>query len=203
LFIISHKEKFTVNIERSSFIDRDDFLSIIEFFKKIFLEFDGSSDWLIDDKRIDEVCFWFDRQKYEYKFTESAINRINELKKQFVCERKLDRNKKFDLSILTPETKLFEFQKELISWLVKRNVSLNACDTGAGKTLMTITVVSQLFNDKDIDGVFLVVPDGVQYNWMRSFLVFSTVFKEEDFHIITNKNKIISIITSKVHYIVY
>lgn len=191
MLIIDYKDKFTVDIDKSSLVDRDDFLSIIEFFKKIFLSYNPTTRaWSFDDKRVDEVCLWFERQKYDFKFTPYALDRLAELQKQFVCERKIDRNAKFDESLLTEGTKLFDFQKEAINWLVRRNVSLNSSDTGAGKTIETIAVVSQLFHDNKIDSIVLITPDGTQYNWKRSFTTFSKVFKEEDFHILSNQDKI-------------
>jgi hypothetical protein len=190
LLIIDFNKKFFINIKKSSFIDRDDFLLYIEFFKKIFFSYeDTDRNWYFETSRIDEICLWFTRNNFEYTLTSEANAQIEILKAQFTCERIIDRHAKFNVNLFSKQTTILDFQIDAINWFLKRNVALNFSDTGAGKTIMTIGQISQLFYDKKIDACFLGTPGGTQYNWKKYFLMFSTIFKEEDFEIVSNDNK--------------
>lgn len=173
-------------------MDREVFDSVIDFFKSLYLSFDSvSKKWIIPTKKIDEICLWFNRVEYAYTLTSNASSQLREMSSTlYSVERIVERNKIFDESVLTSNTTLFDFQKDTVSWLLKRNASLNSTDTGGGKTLETVAVLSHRFKEGSIDGVFVVTPSGTEYNWMRSFLNFSNVFVEEDFHIIDNNNKV-------------
>ena len=52
MLIIDYRNKFTVDVEKSSFMDRDDFMSIIESFKKIL-------------ELKEDIIFVFDLQQFD------------------------------------------------------------------------------------------------------------------------------------------
>lgn len=56
-------------------------------------------------------------------------------------------------------------------------------------TTQNIIIFSSLFKNKEIDGVVIVVPNGLSYHWKYEILKFSNVFKEEDIAIINNETK--------------
>ena len=60
---------------------------------------------------------------------------------------------------------------------------------GTGKTYESIQAVNQMFFHKLIDKVLIVVIPVMMYNWKRELLMFSDLFKEDDFLIITEENR--------------
>lgn len=60
---------------------------------------------------------------------------------------------------------------------------------GTGKTYESVQAVNQMFFHKLIDKVLIVVIPVMMYNWKRELLMFSDLFKEEDFLIITESNR--------------
>jgi hypothetical protein len=191
LLIIDHDKKFQIDIDKSSFIDRDDFLAIVEFFKKIMITYNLiSHKWLCDDKRIDEICLWFDRLSYEYKFTQKAIDKINELKESlYPKETIFYRNRQLDFSIYNEGEVPFEFQVQDINWRLRRSAYLDCNSAGLGKSFVSISVAAQNYKENLIDSIFIICPSGMVFHWKYEILKFVNVFKEEDIEIITNDNK--------------
>lgn len=66
---------------------------------------------------------------------------------------------------------------------------LNANKQGTGKTFETIQAVNQLFFHNLVDRVLIVVIPVLAWNWKREMLMFSDLFAEEDFLIITEANR--------------
>jgi SNF2 family DNA or RNA helicase len=66
---------------------------------------------------------------------------------------------------------------------------LNANKQGTGKTYETIQSINQLFFHKLIDRVLIIVIPVMMYNWKRELLMFSDLFNEDDFLIITEGNR--------------
>lgn len=66
---------------------------------------------------------------------------------------------------------------------------MNLSKQGLGKTYETVQAVNQLFVSGEADRVLIVVIPVMAHNWRREFLMFSDLFKSEDFLIITEANR--------------
>lgn len=188
MFTIDFKDKdFIILIEE--YLERDEFMIIVNFFKRIFIQY-VNGDWTIPFKRIDEILMWLDKYKYVYKLSDVAKIKFQEFRKSFRQETTFNRHIEFDSSVLKNNIKLYEFQKEGIIWLSKRNRSFLADDAGLGKTLQSIAIFSFLIKTNKIDSIFICVRNGLSYNWLYEILDFSSMFKEEEIFIINNETKI-------------
>jgi len=168
----------------------EEFNEIIVTFKQMYFTYNPKTyKWSFPRDRIDEIIQQFEKLKYEYIFTPYSFEIVEEVKASYKRESKFFRFKQFK-NIYTPEGIVpYEFQKDAINWVLKRNACLNSMDTGTGKSFITIQVISQLFDEGAIDGLLLILPNGLSYHWAREFLMFSNKFKEDDFQFITNENK--------------
>ena|GEM_PF-1524658 len=82
-----------------------------------------------------------------------------------------------------------DYQVEDATRMASYGRFLNANKQGTGKTYETIQATNQLFFHKLIDKVLIVVIPVMMYNWKREMLMFSDLFAEEDFLIITEANR--------------
>jgi hypothetical protein len=188
LFTIDFKDKdFIILIEE--YLERDEFMIIVNFFKRIFIQY-VNGDWTIPFKRIDEILMWLDKYKYVYKLSDVAKIKFQEFKKSFKQETTFNRHIEFDSSILNDEVIPYNFQLSAINWRLKRSAYLDAFDAGLGKTFINICVFSQLYKNKQIDGIIIIVPIGLSFHWLRQILEFVKIFKEEDIQVINNEEKI-------------
>lgn len=85
--------------------------------------------------------------------------------------------------------KLFNYQIEDVMFGLQRTRVFIASDPGVGKTIESISIVTQLLHENKIDGVFVVVKNSLTYHWKREFLEFSRLVSEHDIDIVTNENK--------------
>ena len=51
-------------------------------------------------------------------------------------------------------------------------------DAGLGKSFINIAVASQRYKEGKIDGLIIIVPNGLNYHWKKEILNFVNVFKE-------------------------
>ena len=168
----------------------DIFKDLIDLFKQLYMSYDGSSKvWYVDDKRIDEILIWLHKEDYKVFCDQSALDKIQNIKDSYKKEIKYLRGLQFDKSIINPDIKLFEYQEKGIQWRIKRNVYLDADDAGLGKTLQEILVFSNLYKQNFIDGIIILVPNGLTYHWFYEILKFVNVFNEDDIGIIDNSVK--------------
>lgn len=187
------KNQFYVQFDWDIFNkDQELLIYVKDIFKKINLYYNEySHTYSISLKRIEEVLLWFKYFGIEYMVYDSAIDKIKELKENFLNpESKILKRALFDDSILNPGITPFEFQKEGIDFILRRNKVYIADDAGLGKSFQTICPMSQLYKEGKLEYIFIVVRKGLQYHWEHEILDFVNTFKESDIVIIGNENKI-------------
>ena len=173
-------------------IPRDDFEYHVNFLKSLYMHFNHTQKvWEYEEKRADEFQIWFNKKNIETTYSQTAIDKINEIKNSYrKQELVIDKTIKLDESILTPTTKLFEFQKEDIQYCLERNRVWNCNDAGTGKSITAICTFTTLYTQNKIDKVLIIPPIGLSYHWKYEILKFVNVFKDEDIAIVENKNKL-------------
>ncbi len=181
---------FVISIHIDKF-DNDTFETYVSFLKSIYISWDKNiCFWKVPYNRIDEVLMWFEKKDYDYMLTSLAKEKFDEFKKNnFLPETKFYRNVDVDFSVLKNCT-LFDYQKVGVKWLLQRSRAYLADDAGLGKTIQCIAVISQLYKENKIDSAFIVVRNGLTYNWFREICTYSNEFSEKDIVVIDNKNKI-------------
>lgn len=175
-----------------SFLDvlYDEFIGEVNYLKSKWLKFDSSyQKWVIPNNRFEEIILWFEKDKKEYYLEDSCIDYLKTITENYKKESQFFRDRKFNFSILNDGVELKEYQKKYINWRLQRNVYLDAHDTGTGKTISNICVFSQLYKQGLVDGIIILVPIGLAFNWKEEILNKVNVFKEEDIEIITNETK--------------
>jgi len=190
MFYIDYNNKeFELFFEKG--ITQEEFEENKNYLLKLFLYWSSKTrSWIIPDKRIDEILLWFEKDNIDYSFTKDGTIGLDKINDLYQSETEFYRGISFDSSILNKDKKLFEFQKETVSWLLKRNNSLNALDAGLGKTLCNICVFSHLYNIKKIDSIFIIAPTGLPYHWKYEILDFVNIFEEDNIILINNESKI-------------
>jgi hypothetical protein len=169
----------------------DEFDELTTFLKSLYLSYkDFIKGYLVPVNRVDEILLWFQKYGFEYSVTDEAIEAIKKVEASFIKETNFVRNKDIDFSILTSSTVLFNFQKDGILLRTQRSAYLDADDAGLGKTIQNTIVFSNLYKYKEVDGIIIVVPNGLSYHWKYELLKFSTLFVEDDILLVTNQNKI-------------
>ena len=172
---------FTIDIKITDTEDKGNFQDSVDYLKYHFLYF--SSDikrWKIPINRIDEILTWFDRHNKKYKITDDALNHLEKVLNR-KKEVKFFNDKKFDFSVLKEDKrdKLLEFQKEEILWRLQRNRYLDALDVGLGKTIINTCVFSQLYKEGKIDGILILCPLGLEYQWKHEILDWKIYLKRQ------------------------
>lgn len=198
MYYIDYDNKhFLITIKSKDFLDANDFTDLVTYLSSKQLHYKTEyNGYPVSYDVLEEMIQWFIKDSIEFNFSLSAIEQIEEIKKQYdIRELKIFRDRRYDSDfftreILTDEIKHFEFQKEGIDWNLKRNVFLDADDMGLGKTCQTISTFSYLYYHNYIDLVFIIVPKGLSYHWKYEILQTVKLFNEEDIHIINNENKI-------------
>lgn len=182
-------------LKLTRFVDREDFLNINSNLKPLYLfykpEYRG---WLVNKNKVSEVYDYIIKNlkllvEKDDDIVISSTGREPILDYNFnILEKsKFLRNSNFDESVL--QVKLFNYQKEDVLWLLKRNRGFIASDPGVGKTIESIATFSQLKHENKIDSVFVIVKNNLTYHWYREILQYSSLYNENDILIITNKNK--------------
>lgn len=188
MFIIDFKDKdFIILIEE--YLERDEFMIIVNFFKRIFIQY-VNGDWTIPFKRIDEILMWFDKYKYVYKLSDAAKIKLQEFKKSFRQETTFNRTLQLDESILNKDIKLYVFQKAGINWALKRDRFYIADDKGLGKTPQSAVIMGTLLNLKLVDFIIIIVRNGRILSWKYEILDFLNIIKEDDIACIFNEDKV-------------
>ncbi len=160
-------------------------------FKQLYLKFNFSTKtWLIESKKIEEVLLWFEKYNIQYILQDSAKEKLEEIRNSYKREVEIYRGREFDLSILNENINLTQYQIESIEWRLKRNTYLDAWDAGTGKTWMNSYILGWLYKNNFIDGIFIVTPIGLEYNFLYQMIELLNLFKEEDFFVIKNDTKI-------------
>lgn len=172
-------------------IDWDEASSIINFIKKNHFKWDApSKTWFIKPKYFAEFSLKASKKNFEYKLSPKAEEELNKfISLQFPKETQFFRSEVFNDIILTPDTQPFNFQKEIIDWQISRSRSYNSSAPGLGKSFMTIATTGHWFSKNKIDGIFVIVPNGLSYHWEKEYLSFLNLFQERDIIIINNSNK--------------
>lgn len=190
MFIIDFNlNKFELSFD--GYQDRDDFLDNVNYLKGHFVSYNiDSKKWTIDFKNIEEKLLWFEREGKDFLLTDLAKETLDNFKKtSYQRETEFYRGQEIDYSIFNDGVKLYDFQKEDIIQRLSTSNYLDANDAGLGKSLENLTVASQRFKENKIDGLIIIVPNGLNYHWKYEILNFVNIFRDEDIQIITNENK--------------
>jgi hypothetical protein len=193
LYSITYEDNnFFINPQFNSFVDKEEFNNTILYLQKLFLYFNHESKkYKIPEDRIDEILLWLQKDNQEYIIDYKCADRLIELRNQYnIREVQFFRNRKFDKSILNEGITAYNYQIDAINWRLKRSSYLDSFDAGLGKTFINICVFSQLYKDKNIDGIIIIVPIGLSFHWVRQILQFTNIFIEKDIQIINNEEKI-------------
>jgi len=189
LIKIDYLEKEFV-ITFDGFIDRDQFDTDCNYLKSLFLYYDKVKKYVpIKENVIDEILMWFYRDKVDFILTEISKTKLIEIKERYNRELKVYRDRIFTPDLIKEGEELFPEQIEIVNWCLKRNVYINASDTGAGKSPCTVAHLTYLFKNNLVDKFLIVTPIGTTDNWYYSILQFSPFFTEDDFGFIDNTNK--------------
>jgi hypothetical protein len=159
-------------------------------FKQLYLKFNFSTKtWLIESKKIEEVLLWFEKYNIQYILQDSAKEKLEEIRNSYKREVEIYRNREFNSSILNENIVPYNYQLDVINWMLQRSACLNTLEPGLGKTFCAISVFAQLYKQKEIDGIIILVPIGLSFHWLRQIIEFTNAFKEEDIQIINNEEK--------------
>ena len=193
MFHINYEQDcFTLNPVFDQFVDRDTYNEVVLYLKQLFIQFDYTlKKWKIPKDRIDEVLLWFQKDNKDYEISHSCAEVIEEMQKLYsIRELKFFRGRSFDKSILNEGIIPYNYQIDAINWRLKRSAYLDSFDAGLGKTFSNICVFSQLYKNKEVDGIIIIVPIGLSFHWVRQILQFTNVFTENDIQMIDNSLKI-------------
>lgn len=178
------------------FENRDDYLLELELLKSIGIRYNSKINLpAFSEDRILEIELYFRRKSIEYSFVEGSDPEYEMPEK----ETRFIRDSSFDPSLVN--AKLYNYQKEDIEWLIKRNRALVSSDPGLGKSLEAIAVMSHIANRNPNTGVVLFVKKSLSYHWIHEICNFSNIFKEDDLFILDNSNKTKAIDMMKKHRI--
>lgn len=189
MFIFYKDNKFNLEINFKDY-EPNEWEELTNLLKRLYISFDfPTKNWLIDNKRIDEILLWFERYNISYILQDSAKEQLEVIKNSYKREIEIYRDRKFDDSILNKNIKSYQYQLDCINWHLSRNAALNSYQAGLGKTFISICTYGTLFNKDLIDGMIIVIPNGLGYHWKYEILDFVNLFKEDDIEIIDNKTK--------------
>lgn len=193
MFIIDFnaiKKRFELSI--TDCIDRDEFMDNMNYLKTYYFPFDYDNKiHHCDFKHFEEYLLWFERDGKQFQVTDLA-KEVFQKYKEIYYKREVTffRNRLFDNSILNKDVVLKKFQEVGINWRLQRNAYIDAFDTGTGKTISNICVFSYLYKNNIIDGIIILVPTGLSYDWQEEILNKVNIFKKEDIQIIDNLLKV-------------
>jgi len=193
LFIID----FNVTLKRfelsiTDCIDRDEFIDNVNYLKTYYFPFEYENKiHHCDFKHLETFILWFERDGKQFQVTDLAKEIFQKYKEIFYKrEVTFFRNRVFDKEILNENIVLKNFQEKGINWRLQRNAYVDAFDTGTGKTISNICVFSYLYKNSIIDGIIILVPIGLAYDWQEEILSKVNIFKKEDIQIIDNLLKV-------------
>jgi len=173
---------------KSFLTDSSDFNRYVETCRKYFLKFDNlkkgythSNPKILIDV-VDELTDEFD------SFVKDSIRKEIENYNPYAPSFK-PRRLKIEKSFFEKFPPKGDYQIEDATRMACYGRFLNANKQGTGKTYETIQSVNQLFFHGLIDKVLIVVIPVLAWNWKREMLMFSDLFNEEDFLIITEANR--------------
>ena len=193
MFIID----FNVTLKRfelsiTDCIDRDEFIDNVNYLKTYYFPFEYENKiHHCDFKHLETFILWFERDGKQFQVTDLAKEIFQKYKEIFYKrEVTFFRNRVFDKEILNENIVLKNFQEKGINWRLQRNAYVDAFDTGTGKTISNICVFSYLYKNSIIDGIIILVPIGLAYDWQEEILSKVNIFKKEDIQIIDNLLKV-------------
>lgn len=192
MYLITYRDnQFYIELEYDSIDSHEDFQSEVDYLKWLYIAFnDTSKRWKIPEERIQEIILWMERARKKYSISNDCADKFIEMQNQYPREVEFYRNRVFDKSILNEGVELKNFQLQGINWRLQRSSYLDAFDTGTGKTISNICVFSHLYKNNIIDGIIILVPIGLAYNWQEEILDKVNMFKKEDIQIIDNLLKV-------------
>jgi len=178
-------------LKLTRFVDREDFTNLNSNLKPLYLFYKPEHrGWLINKNKVSDVYdYLIMNLKLNVQKDEDIIisSTGREIEIDNLEKTKFLRNSNFNENVL--RVKLFNYQKEDVLWLLKRNRGFIASDPGVGKTIESIATFSQLKHENKIDSIFIIVKNNLTYHWYREILQYSFLYSENDILIINNKNK--------------
>lgn len=140
--------------------------------------------WIIKNRCVGEYLRWCEYHRYPVHMNRGVQEYIDSLRPK---KDSIVFHDTFQDEIL--KQKLFRYQREKVETGINISRLYNASDAGTGKSKMTVAILAHWFFKKRIDGIFLIVPNGLQYQWKHEILEFTSVFYEDDIQIVYNENK--------------
>lgn len=193
MFIIDFIDNtFIIDLDVSGFIAREEFQNINDYLNTLHIHYNPKvKARTVDDERIDEIAFRFERDGYEYKLTQNAIEKLVIIRsEQYAKETRFFRSRSLDYSILNEGIKPYdEDQLKEINWNLRRSAYLDANKMGSGKTFTNIVTAAQNYKEGLIDSLLIICPSTLCFQWQCEILKFVNVFKEDDIQIIDNELK--------------
>lgn len=183
LYLTENENTYLIKCDR--YLDKSDWSLISNNLKSLYIFYDKDlNGWKIKKQNSWENILYIEKVLgYKINRMGIEIQKYNSIPQETIFERKSS----FDPSSI--KVNLFDYQKEDVEWALKRNRAFIASDPGVGKTIEAISIFSSLYNNKKIDGIFIVVKNNLTFHWEKEILDFSFSFQESDILIVTNKNK--------------
>jgi hypothetical protein len=179
---LENTEQFGYVVKPIGFLDYEDYYEINTQLRRLYLFWNKEAKgWKVPKGKEGEVALYLEK-----KLNIPSLSKV-EFTENVEPETEFNRSYVFKEDSL--KVTLYDYQKEDVNWALKRTRGFIASDPGVGKTIESISIISQLKRDGKIDGVFLLVKNNLTYHWKREIEEFSSVFSEQDIFIVTNKNK--------------
>lgn len=109
----------------------------------------------------------------------NKILSLKESKNTFVSEKKVLNSENIVSPPIKGKSPYENFQLDCINKGIQQNRMALFLGMGSGKSFITITILNQLYSDKEIDKIVIVAPSEGIYNWRRELLKFSNFLKAE------------------------
>ena len=190
MILLDYTNRFEFKFDLSKY-DFDMFGDVIILFKQMFIKFDKTTKvWWCTEKQIEDMWAYLEKYNYTILASPKARKKIKEILDKRKPEIDIDRSISFDPSVFKEHVKPFQFQLTAMNKLVKRNRTYLADEAGLGKTLESLGTFSTWYKHNKIDGVLIVVRNGLEYPWRQEIIDKSAIFKEDDIQIIDNSIKV-------------
>lgn len=182
----------------NQWLENVDFMRYLTFLKLQYIPavFDKNSKlWVVNDNRLEEFLHFLQRSNLKYEYSEAFYHKLISLQKEKEnIKPALKINRGFKIvnfsKYLKEGSNLEDFQNEGVYFALRRNVSINSDETGAGKTFQGMAWLSYLLNENRADKVIILVRNTLVYDWKKEILLHCIGIEDEDIQLIDAKKKI-------------